>query len=105
MYRLTVFLSMVFLGCPLSVAAEQTEPTLFLYNISESHSDYTYSPLKEKGAVYQLPNDQSLTFDYSEPCDIKCGLSQTGMIMLQIVVEAKADQLHRYSLMDPNYEP
>ncbi|MEZ8099197.1 hypothetical protein [Vibrio bivalvicida] len=88
------------------VSAADTHQDLFLYSLPEpedagllvAHQD-TVTPL--------VATDLSLPveLEYDEPCDVKCGVSMTGLVLLHMIVEGKADQEYRYSLMNPNYEP
>lgn len=100
-------LSLVFLVFVAGGKATASSDELFLYSLPQSDDiPALEGPL---GPNYKLSMDaehtSELDLDYSQPCGVKCGLSNTGLFLLQMVIESKADQEYRYQLMNPNYEP
>lgn len=99
--------TLLWLGAMNMAVATQMDDDLFLYSLPELKQDKALvAPLAVSDAEFasQQP-EQTLELDYHAPCDIKCGVSTTGLVLLQMVVEGKAEQQRRYTLMNPNYEP
>jgi hypothetical protein len=80
---------------------------LFLYSLPQSDDiSVLEDPLSLNSKLsMDAEHTSELDLDYSDPCGVKCGLSNTGLFLLQMVVESKADLEYRHQLMNPNYEP
>jgi len=87
-------------------SAADTQKDLFLFSLPEPEDTGLLVAPQDTGIPLAM-QDSSLPveLEYNEPCDIKCGVSATGLVLLHMIFEGKADQEYRYSLMNPNYEP
>jgi len=100
-------LSLVLLSFIAGSNATAASDELFLYSLPQTDDiPALEDPLGPNSKLsMDAEHTSELDLDYSEPCGVKCGLSNTGLFLLQMVVESKADQEYRYQLMNPNYEP
>lgn len=100
-------LSLVLLSLTAVSKVTVASEDLFLYSLPQSDdAPALQDPLIPKSKLsMDVEHTSELDLDYSEPCGVKCGLSNTGLFLLQMVAESKADQEYRYQLMNPNYEP
>lgn len=100
-------LSLVLLSLTAVSKVTVASDDLFLYSLPQSDDIPALEDSLSSNSKLSIDakHISELDLDYSEPCGIKCGLSNTGLFLLQMVVESKADQEYRYQLMNPNYEP
>ncbi|CAK4075330.1 hypothetical protein [Vibrio sp. 16] len=87
----------------LSWANSQTSP-LFLYSLNNPVEEDLHQPEKSYSDEI-LAKDETLPIEYRQPCDVKCGVRNTSLFVLQMVAEAKADQEYRTRLILPNDQP
>lgn len=99
-------LGVVLLSTTKVAFAADAQKELFLFSLpATEETDMLVVPEESKIRLVASHSSLPVELDYNEPCDIKCGVSTTGLVLLQILAEGRADQEYRYSLMNPNYEP
>ncbi len=84
--------------------ATEYQTELFLYSLQDPSQEAPQALLEEP-KVASPKHQTTINLDYDEPCGIKCGVSNTGLFLLHMIAESKADQEYRNRLINPNYEP
>ncbi|WP_139159047.1 hypothetical protein [Vibrio sonorensis] len=82
-------------------SAYADDASLFIYQIEPDNTEMTPPVL----LVDSEPSEQPLEFDLVKPCDIKCGIRNTGMVLVHIAAESEQREIERLTLMLPQYEP
>ncbi|MDC5705974.1 hypothetical protein OPW41_09110 [Vibrio europaeus] len=101
-----VLLGAVLLSATKVASAADAQKELFLFSLpAAEEADMLVAPEESNIPLMASYTSLPVELDYNEPCDIKCGVSTTGLVLLHMIAEGKADQEYRYSLMNPNYEP
>jgi len=89
-----------------SVNGAEAEQNMFLFSLSPSQGGELALDPTEPALVIEAESPAlPVELNYDAPCDIKCGVSTTGLVLLHMYVESKEDQEYRYTLINPNYEP
>tara|TARA_Y100001956_G_scaffold82837_1_gene106066 strand:+ start:3475 stop:3783 length:309 start_codon:yes stop_codon:yes gene_type:complete len=94
--------SILLLASPLCWA--DATPSIFLYSLDEPLDDELHHPITTHSADKLASKNDILKIDYEQPCDVKCGVRNTGLFMLQMLAEAREDEVYRSRLIMPNFE-